>query len=124
LKGELIQTRHGTPGYRLVFEVAEGEYEGRRVWHELYLTDAALSMTKRDLQKLGITSPSQLERPLPAVLLVKAKIVLHRDDEGNERSKVRSFDFVGIEPGDAFEPTGDRTSEGAPDDPFRGGSTS
>jgi len=55
----------GTPGVKLAFRVIEGEHVGRQVWHDCWLTPAALSQTKRDLGKLGITALEQLEKPLP-----------------------------------------------------------
>jgi hypothetical protein len=32
LAGELFTSRGGTPGFKLTVEVAEGDFEGRRVW--------------------------------------------------------------------------------------------
>jgi hypothetical protein len=55
----------GTPSYRLTFEVLEGPYAGRRLWHDSWLTAAALPGSKRDLAKLGITSLEQLDKPIP-----------------------------------------------------------
>jgi hypothetical protein len=104
LSGELFAAKSGTPGYKLALEVTEGEYEGRRVWHDLWLTPAALPMTKRDLAKIGIDRPEILEEPLRPGILVKVKLALRTDDDGNETNKVTRFEFVGTEPGDAFEP--------------------
>lgn len=47
---------NGTAGYKLAFRVLDCEYADRQVWHDLWLTPAALPMTKRDLAKLGVTS--------------------------------------------------------------------
>jgi hypothetical protein len=55
-------------------------------------------MAKRDLAKIGVTSLEQLEQPLPEGITVIAKVVLHRDDNGQEFNKVSRFDVVGIEP--------------------------
>jgi hypothetical protein len=66
IRGELFNAKTGTPGYKLTFEVTEGEHAGRRFWHDLWLTPAALPMTKRDAAKLGVTSLDQLlQKPLP-----------------------------------------------------------
>ncbi len=114
--GELENSRtNATPGYKLTFRVLEGEYEGRQFWHDVWLTPAALPMAKRDLGKLGITSLDQLEQPLPFGIRCKVKLVLRRDDDGNEYNRVRLFDVVGIdkpEP-DAFAPSDDTNSEDA-----------
>ena len=64
-RGQLGKSRRGTPGYKLTFEVVEGEYVGRLLWHDLWLTPAAMPMTKRDLLKIGITALTQLVEPLP-----------------------------------------------------------
>src|SRR5262245_38600565 len=67
VSGELFLSRSkGTPGYKVTYEVLEGEYAGRRFWHDLWLTEAAMPMTKRDLLKLGIESLARLDTPLPA----------------------------------------------------------
>jgi hypothetical protein len=96
--GELRQTRTGKPEYVLTFKVIESEYRNRLVWHSLYLTEAALPMAKRDLEKLGITKLEQLEQPIPTGIRCKIQVVLRRDDEGTERNRVRSFDVLGIDP--------------------------
>ncbi|EMI52189.1 hypothetical protein [Rhodopirellula sallentina] len=107
-KGEAIESRtKGTPGYRLTFEVVEGDQTGSRFWHECWFTEAALSRTKRDLSKLGVTDLRQLEQPLPAVFRCDVKLAIRRDDDGNESNRVRRFDVREVikpEP-DAFAPT-------------------
>lgn len=107
-KGELekSRTKH-TPGYKIVFTVIEGEFTDRRIWLDLWLTPAALASAKRDLLKLGITTPQQMELPLPRGIRCKVIVALRRDDDGIERNKVHGFEVLGIdkqEP-DAFAPT-------------------
>jgi hypothetical protein len=36
--GKLGENRNGTPLYKLTLEVTAGEFTGRRVWHDVYLT--------------------------------------------------------------------------------------
>jgi len=107
--------KRGTPGYKLTFKVCEGDYAGRQFWHDLWLTEAALPMTKRDLAKLGVTSLDQLEQPLPRGIRCLCKVVLRRGDDGAEYNKVRAFSVVGIDESqaDAFAPRDDDT----PDEP-------
>src|SRR5262249_9940666 len=70
LSGELFKSkRKETPGYKLTLEVTAGDYEGHRLWCDLWLTTAALPMTKRDLAKIGITQLEQLEEPIPPGIL-------------------------------------------------------
>jgi hypothetical protein len=76
VQGELFTARTGTPGYKLTFEVGEGDCAGRRFWHDVWLTPAALPLAKRDLGKLGITRLEQLEQPLPARFCCRVKLAL------------------------------------------------
>lgn len=95
VKGDAIESRSkGTPGYRLTFEVAEGEHSGARFWHECWFTEAAMSRTKRDLSKLGVTDLRQLEQPLPVVFRCNVKLAIRRDDDGNEGNRVRRFEVL------------------------------
>jgi hypothetical protein len=96
-KGEYVNSRAGTPGYRLTFRVLEGEHAGRLFWHSVWLTPAALPMAKRDLNKLDITSLEQLDRPLTQGLRCKVRLVLRRDDDGQEYNRVQFFEKVGID---------------------------
>jgi hypothetical protein len=113
--GELETSRtKSTPGFKMTFAVVEpDESAGRRFWHDCWLTPAALPQTKRDLAKIGVQSLNQLERPLPARIRCRVKLALRRDDDGNERNRVRSFEVVGIvEPEvDAFAPTDDTATD-------------
>ena len=96
--GELFTARQkGTPGYKLSYRVAEGEYAGRHVWDDIWLTQAALPLAKRDLAKLGITTLEQLEQPFPPGIHCRIKVVTRKADNGNESNQVRSFEVVGID---------------------------
>jgi hypothetical protein len=122
--GELFTSkRNSTPGYKLSLEVTEGDFEGRRLWLDFWLTPAALPMSKRDLGKLGIATPEQLEQPLPNGILLRVKVALRRDDDGTESNRVTRFEFVGVEPGDAFEPKADADTsfDPPPDSPADAG---
>lgn len=106
--GELRQARTGTPEYVLTFRVLDGDHKGRRVWHSLYLTPAALPMAKRDLKRLGVTALEQLEKPIPKGIRCKVQVILRKDDDGTERNRVRTFEVLGIDPPevDPFAPVG------------------
>ena len=115
--GELESSRtKSTPGYKIEFTILDGEFKGRKLWHDCWLTPAALPQSKRDLGKLGITSPAMLERPLPRGIRCKVTAVLRKGDDGVERNRVRSFEVIGIDTpetdpfapptGDAAEPSG------------------
>lgn len=87
----------GTPGYKLTFEVTEGEFQGRRCWYDVWLTSAAMPLAKRDLGKLGVTDLDQLDSPLPEGILCKVRVKKHQDDDKNEYNQVRSFEVTGVE---------------------------
>lgn len=107
--GELFASRSGTPGYKLALEVSSGEHVGRRLWHDIWLSPAALAMAKRDLGKLGVTNPEQLEQPLPDGFVVIARVALRRGDDGTEFNRVVRFEVVAFEPPgpDPFAPEPD-----------------
>ena len=97
-RGELESSRtKATPGYKVEFTILDGEYKGRKLWHDCWLTPAALPQSKRDLGKLGITSTAMLEQPLPRWIRCKVTVVLRKDDDGIERNRVRTFEVVGID---------------------------
>lgn len=95
--GELFTAKSGTPGYKLAFKVLDGEHAGRQFWHDVWLTPAAMPMAKRDLGRLGVKRIEQLDKPLPPGIRVKAKVTLHRNDDGAEYNSVRSFEVIGVD---------------------------
>lgn len=117
-KGELESSRtKGTPGYKVEFTILDGEFKGRRLWLDCWLTPAALPQSKRDLGKLGIMTPEQMEQPLPRGIRCRVQAVVRSDDDGIERNHVRTFAVIGIDPSevDAFAPMppGDEPGGGA-----------
>jgi hypothetical protein len=102
-----FNARTGTPGVKLAFKVIEGEHAGRRVWHDCWLTEAALPQTKRDLGQIGVNRLEQLESPLPPGIRCAVHVALRRDDDGNAFNRVKTFTVVGIDspPVDPFAPS-------------------
>jgi hypothetical protein len=115
VEGELFSAGTGTPGYKITFAIAEGDYEGRRVWYDIWLTGAAKAQAVRDFGKLGIRSKEQLERPLPRGIRCDIQVVKRKNDQGNEYNAVKSFTVLGIDPEerDPFGPSEDQ--QGGPD---------
>ena len=113
--GELFRAKTGTPGFKLTFRVAEGDYIGRRCWADYWLTRDALPLAKRDLAKIGVTSLEQLEKPVPRGIRCKIKVALHKSDSGAEYNVIRSFSVIGIDPPeqDAFAPSDDGSTPSA-----------
>ncbi|MCA9199596.1 MAG: hypothetical protein KDA87_18770 [Planctomycetales bacterium] len=110
----LSTSRQGTPCWTAMFEVQRpAEYVGRRIWHSFWLSKKALPMTKRDLAKLGVTDPAQLEQPLPVIFRCKLRIAIRTSDDGQQYNQVLRFevvDTIEFEP-DEFAPD-DRTDDG------------
>lgn len=104
IKAELFNARTGTPGVKLSLEVGKGEFKGRKFWHDLWLTPAAIPFTKRDLAKIGVTALGQLEMPLPARFVCKVKLAVRKNDEGVEFNHVSGFECIGVEKADPFAP--------------------
>ncbi len=113
-KAELESSRSkATPGFKIEFTILDGEFKNRKLWLDCWLTPAALPMTKRDLAKLGITSPAIMEQRLPRGIRCKVTAVLHKDDDGIERNRVRSFVVVGIDTPEA-DPFAPSSPSGSP----------
>jgi hypothetical protein len=113
IDGTLAKAKTGTPSYKLMFQVIEGEHAGRRFWHDVFLTPAAMPMAKRDLGKLGVKDLwEDLSKPLPARITCRVQLALRTDDDGIERNKVKRFDVIAFEvlepdpfaPADPVEP--------------------
>jgi len=117
LSGELFNSRtNGTPGYKLKFQIVEGEYAERQFWHDLWLTPAAMAMTKRELAKIGINTIQQLDEPVPPGIRCRVKLTLRREDDGTEHNRVSRMEFVGLDEAaqpDAFAPNPSNRNGGA-----------
>lgn len=92
-KVDFHAAKNGTASVRLSLVVDEGELKGSRIWHQLWLTQAAMEYTKRDLAKLGITNLNDLS--IHPGTVIAASVKTEADDNGGERSRVQSFDVVG-----------------------------
>ena len=88
----------GTVGYKLALQVLDGEHAGRLVWHDIWLSEAALPMAKRDFAKIGVSRLEQLEKPIPEGITLKAKIALRREDDDREFNRVTRFEVIAIDP--------------------------
>jgi hypothetical protein len=117
VNGELSQSRgKQTPSYKLTCEVIEpAPFAGRRIWHDLWLTPKALPTAKRDLAKLGITRPAQMNAPLRSGIVIEAKLTTRTEDDGRTFNRVRDFQVVadGPPPG-ALDPDEDDDARGVP----------
>jgi hypothetical protein len=89
----------GTPSVVLSWKVVGESCTNRRVWQSLWLTDGAMSRTKRDLAKLGYATLDSLEDGLTARVMADVLVGERRDDDdGYEpRNEVRRFKVTGAE---------------------------
>lgn len=102
----LFRSKGGTRGYKLEMRVAEGEFTGRRLWFDLWLTPNAVPITKRELSRIGITKTEQLGSPIPVGIRVRVQVVTEQDDRGGLHNRVKTIrEFVGLAPADPFAPT-------------------
>jgi hypothetical protein len=114
------RSSRGTPGVKLTFTVVEGEHTGRKLWLDVWLTEAAAPQARRDLAKLGITNKAQLEAPLVSGKRARCEltVIVQQADSGNVFNVVKRFEVLGIddvpqEPADPFAPPADATAPAA-----------
>jgi hypothetical protein len=90
--GRFFKSRNDTPGYKITLEILGPEqFRGRKIFLDLWLTTAAVSIAKKELSKLGIRSLVQLQSPLPAGMVMTVSVALETTDKGREYNKVVSF---------------------------------
>jgi hypothetical protein len=53
IDGYAHQAKTGTDGYKLVFEILDGEHAGRKQYHDLWLTEAANETRPRRARNHG-----------------------------------------------------------------------
>jgi hypothetical protein len=94
VNGEAFAARKGTPGFKVTLRVLAGHFKDRLVWHDFYLSPAALPYTLRSLGRIGVTDLEQLDAGLPTGLVVKAKLTINRRDDGTERNELRTWELV------------------------------
>jgi hypothetical protein len=113
IDGAFFNAKAGTPGYKIALQVLDGDHAGRRLWIDVWLSEAAIAIAKRDLGKLGVSSLEQLDRPLPEGIVVAARVALRRGDSGEEFNCITRFEVVAVEPPapDPYAPKATGTAE-------------
>jgi hypothetical protein len=110
--GRLSQAKSGTPSYKLTFSVLDGEHANRKIWHDLWLTPRALAMAKRDLIKLGLNRPEQLNQAPPTGIVCDVKVVVRTEDDGRSYNRVTGFAVVeGAPPAGTLDPDDDEADQ-------------
>ncbi|HVK16387.1 MAG TPA: hypothetical protein VM533_05515 [Fimbriiglobus sp.] len=117
-EGTAFESRTGTPGYKVTLRVRGGDYTGRLIWHDYYLSEKALPYTMRALARIGVTDLAQLDEGLRPGLVVKARVVVRTRDDGGECNEVRSWELVEVADEAAPTPSNPPTQPSpAPDAP-------
>tara|TARA_B100001123_G_scaffold345962_1_gene394108 strand:+ start:998 stop:1522 length:525 start_codon:yes stop_codon:yes gene_type:complete len=97
ISGELFNSAtKNTPGYKLTFKVVEGEHAGRQFWNDLWLTEAAIPISKRDLGKLGMQAVEDTAIPLRHIFRCRVLLALRTDDDGSQFNRVKRFDVESV----------------------------
>jgi hypothetical protein len=96
--GRMLRYSTGKVGYRLTFRVAAGEFAGWNFYHTLWMTEAALPLTLRDLAWLGLTDIEQLRKPLPKSMRCRVRVNLVSRGGGPEHVRVVSVEVLKIDP--------------------------
>jgi hypothetical protein len=89
----------GTPGVKLTFLIlSEGPFKGRKLWYDIWLTDAAKPMALRDFKKLGIEEQSQIDQPLPVDKHLRCRVYVSiQRDQYELPNVVKRFDPIGFD---------------------------
>jgi hypothetical protein len=110
--GRLAQAATGSRSYKVTFTVLDGQYTNRKIWADLWLTSRALAMTKRDLAKLQITRPEQLNEPPRPGIIAEVRVALRTEDDGRQFNKVNGFTIVEEAPAPSvFSPDPDEEAD-------------
>ena len=99
LRGEYCTTKAGADAYRLRFEIAEGEHNGKSVIRIWTFGAKAVVYTKRDLSAFGLTTRAQLLSPFPEAgreYLVRLVVAIQRGNDGIDRNDIKRIDVLRV----------------------------
>jgi len=94
IDADLVKSQNENVGLNVQFEVVEGDYEGRHVFHSFWLTPKNLSYVKRDLAILGYEAKtaSALLKAKGPLMHKKAVLRVGQEQyEGRTRNRVKWF---------------------------------
>jgi hypothetical protein len=96
--------------------VRDGEFAGRFLWRDFYLTEAAVARSARELAALNIKTKDDLKRGCPVGLVGLAVVGLEVDEESKEqRNTVVRLTALRVEAptADTFAPAAPQETGGA-----------
>ena len=114
-----LKPAKGTPNCAVTFRIIEGPFTGRMLVFRAWLTENALSHTKRDLGKIGIESKDDLRAGrFDAEAMFKLDVG-HRTNDNDEtyNNIVRFWRYEGPQPAEASSVDTD-SSDDEPSEPW------
>jgi hypothetical protein len=115
VNGKFDTTRNNTPEFKITLEVTEPEeFAGQRLFLDLYLSEKAIGMAKRDLKKFNVVDLDQIRNGWPATWRCRVKVVVQTSDQGNQRNKVQLLEVLErLDPApEPFAPTNGQAAAG------------
>lgn len=94
VSGRVDKTRAGADAYRMVFEVTEGEHQGRWLFRLWTFSEKAIGYAKRDLAAFGLTTTKALLSPFPAAgeeIHLRVIAAVQRLENGTEVNDIKGF---------------------------------
>ena len=89
MDGALDRSSKGTACFRLKWELASGEFQGRHLISRHWLSPKAIGRTKGDLQELGIGGEHLRGAVALPDVTAELKIVHRADDDGDSYQEIR-----------------------------------
>lgn len=90
------ESKRGTPRLKITLTVTQGEYTGRAVFHDAYLTEAALPYTLRSLGKVGLGDQDAIDRGVRPGIVVRARIALRARSDGEPFNEIRTWELAAV----------------------------
>jgi hypothetical protein len=100
IRGEIVQTKAGSDGYRMTYEITDGPHAGRTLLKTWAFTAKALPYSKRDLATFGLVSSAQLLAPFPEPgreYHVRLTVALQRSNDGAEYNDIKRIEVVRVD---------------------------
>lgn len=97
--GEYTTTRKGDDAFRVRFEIAGGEQDGKTVVRTYTFGPKAIGYTKRDLAAFGLTNSAQLLSPFPEPgreYRVRLVVAVQTGDDGIPRNDIKNITVLEV----------------------------
>ena len=105
IKGEAYKSSGGHAAFKMTFVVTEGDFKGRRFWHDVYFSKPAEDLARRDIAKLGFSvfgdvskALEELEKPWRAAFRCEVRLGVKPGVNGSDFNKVLRFRVLETRP--------------------------